>query len=294
MSSSTVPEDQLLLAANPKLSQADLALYHTNKTKLFKFTIAVCVIYGVLTLALLLLSIFSPRFRLVLGDNIRPFVTTFVICMVVIIVILVFQIIYFQPTVLTSSVYDNDICPDFWQLVPTSPSDPIYQNASSNMKGLLQYHCEPNSNVWLTYNLMDVNSRGTDQIGNGQYYANYYGQKAHLLDGSQRSTDYSYTDIDYKTVLSSSNVTNPKALKSLVFDASGNANNGYMTSLTNNNSGTASYGNIGSSNLLCSRLYPSYLGTKNATDTQFNNIPNALNCTMAEACGIPWTNLCGK
>lgn len=294
MSSSTVPGDQLLLAANPKLSQADLALYHTNKAKLFKFTIAICVIYGVCTLTLLLLSVISPRFRAIFGENIRPFITTFVICMVIIIVILVFQIIYFKPTVLTSNIYDNDVCPDFWQLVPTSPNDPIYRNAASNVQGLLQYHCKPNTNVWLPYNLMDTTSRGSDSIGGHQYYANYYGQKVHLLDGSQRHTVDSYTDIDYKTVFNTSNITNIQALQSLVFDASGNANNGYMTSLTNNNSGTASYGNIGSSNLLCSRLYPSYLGTKNATDSKFNSMPNTLNCTMAEACGIPWTNLCGK
>ena len=206
MASNPVPEDQLLLAANPKLSQADLALYHTNKTKLFKFTIAICVIYGIITLALLLLSVFSPRFRAVLGDNVRPFVTTFVICMLIIIVILVFQIIYFQPAVLTSNIYDNDICPDFWQLVPTLESDPIYQNASSNVKGLLQYHCEPNSNVWLPYNLKDTISRGTDTIGSGSYYANYYGQKVHLLDGSQHATATSYTDIDYNTVFNTSNI----------------------------------------------------------------------------------------
>ena len=279
--STLTPEDLQLLAANPALTQGDIQTYHVNKVKLFKFTIAICAIYGSFTLLLILLSIFYPQINTLYGVDIKPFIITFIVCMIIVISILVIIIVGFKPLPLSEKIYDNDICPDYWTLVPTNTKDDlIYRNAASNIQPLLQYQCVPDSNVWQMY----TNINGASTSGTNPYGLNVYGLDTHGKQMNNNNISTSYV------VTNNSNTINQYAFNNLIGTQ---GTNGTLTSLTNTG-GASSYANIGASNLLCDRVFPNYLAAMNAQDSTLQPTPNALSCTYASACGIPWTNLCGN
>lgn len=101
---------------NPDLSDNDIKAFNINKGVWFKSTIAVCVIYGVVALGLLLLIIFSPPSSKFLTEDFRIFSLTFIGGIIFTIVLLVIQIMSFKPKILHPSPYDRDMCPDYWTL----------------------------------------------------------------------------------------------------------------------------------------------------------------------------------
>jgi hypothetical protein len=146
--STSQTSDQLLLKANPKLSAEDIKSYKVKKAQLFKFTVALCAIYGVIAFILLMVTLFTSQGNLIFTQEIRPFTITFIGGIVFVIILLIIQIMSFKPIALTVNSYDRDICPDFWKLTPTPDSDSTYSGADREMKGFYQYQCKPDPNVY--------------------------------------------------------------------------------------------------------------------------------------------------
>ena len=271
---STTSEDQFLLKNNPNLSAADLQSYHTKKTQLFKLTIAICAIYGTITLVVLLLTLFSSKGSQLFTDDIRPFTLTFVGGMIFVIILLIIQIKTFKPRVLTTSPYDGDICPDYWKLVKTNKTtDPILTNIDPSMLGLFQYKCVPDNTIYNTYR-SDIDATATAAA------INPYGQ---TIAGT--------TPNQYTLSTVNSNLLVPKSgLNKLV----GTGTNGYLTKLPANVPGVSGgSGGFGANQIRCDEVFPNYLANKNASDPDLQQ-SNALAQAYAQQCGIPWTNLNGN
>jgi hypothetical protein len=246
--------DQLLLKANPKLSAEDIKSYKVKKAQLFKFTVAICAIYGVIAFILLMITLFTSQGNLIFTQEIRPFTITFIGGIIFVIILLIIQIMSFKPIALTVNSYDRDICPDFWKLTPTPSSDTTLSSANAETKGLYQYQCTPDTSIYNTY---IPNSTGSS--------VNAYGQTiVGTAEGSQSTTKY-------LTLSANTESTDPR--KKLI-----------------NLIGT----DVGSSNLRCDQVFPNYLANKNANDDDIKSQPNALACAYANACGIPWANVCGN
>ena len=143
--------DQLLLKNNPSLTNADIKTYNVKKAKLFKLTISICAIYGTLAIVILLLTLFSSQGSQIFTEEVRPFTLTFVGGMIIVIILLIIQIVSFKPIALSTSTFDKDRCPDFWKLVQTPTNDPVYSNATNDIKQLLAYKCVPDTNILQTY-----------------------------------------------------------------------------------------------------------------------------------------------
>jgi len=253
---------------NPNISVADMQAYTVKKTNLFKFTIALCAIYGVLSLIMLMISLFTAKGNQIFTEEIRPFTITFAGGTIFILILLILQIYSFKPVSLTVSSYDRDICPDFWTLTGTPKNDPVLANAKlqiPNKTGLFQYQCVPNSSI---YNMYQGTTAGS--------MTNAYGQTIAGSVGSQ------YT-------LKTLNTTNLQSTDPRVKLVGSDGLSGVMTGLTN-----AGVINYGTSNLQCDKIFPNYLANQNASDTDIQGTPNALACAYASACGIPWTNVCGE
>ena len=275
MSTTTDPDKQLL-ADNPKLTQADITSYNVKKKQLFKFTIATCIIYGIITLLIFVLTILNPKINQLFSVDVRPFTMTFVGGMIFVIIVLIYQVYTFKPVALTVSSYDIDICPDFWKLVPTlTSSDPVYLNASSNIQGLLQYQCVPDSNVWQTY-------RTKNTIGAINY--NPYGQSNYETGLHGLNTLHTTINTNGSVGAFGNSITNTNALSGLVGSS---GLNGTLTSLNTS---------LGTSNLRCDQVFPTYLANQNAIASATDStLPtNAYACAYAQACGIPWTGVCGN
>ena len=251
--------DQLLLQDNPNLSSADIKTYRFKKGQLYKLTIAICVIYGIVAFSVLIITLFTNKGNQIFTEEIRPFTLTFVGGMIFVITILIIQIYNFKPKAYTVSTYDRDICPDFWKIVPTPSSDPDYSRASPSDKGLLKYKCVPDNSIL-----------NTTRVATAATSMNPYNQKIN----------------ENNTV--SNTITNfsPSApLDLATTKLIGNAgNNGYVTNIN----GLSNY------TLQCDKLFPNYLSNKNNTDTDLQQTPNALSCAYAKACGIPWSGQCGQ
>jgi hypothetical protein len=174
MSSSTA--DQLLLKNNPQLSQADINTYNINKARLFKFTIATCVIYGVVALGVLIITILSDAGNMLFTEEIRPFTLTFTGGMIFVIILLIIEILTFKPKALTINTFDKDICPDYWTLQNTPSSDLYYQQASAQEKSLYQYKCVPNKNMLnINHSISSTSTPSANQV-------NSYGQNTTNLN----------------------------------------------------------------------------------------------------------------
>ena len=160
---------QLLLKANPKLSAEDIKSYKVKKAQLFKFTVALCAIYGVIAFILLMITLFTSQGNLIFTQEIRPFTITFIGGIIFVIILLIIQIMSFKPIALTVNSYDRDICPDFWKLTPTPNNDPSLTAADAATKGLYQYQCTPDTSVYpsstisstKTLNLTNLDSTDT-------------------------------------------------------------------------------------------------------------------------------------
>lgn len=253
----TSEADQLLLKNNSKLSQADINTYNINKQRLFRFTIATCIIYGVIALAVLIITILSDTGNKLFTEEIQPFTLTFTGGMIFVIILLIVQIVTFKPKALTINTFDKDICPDFWKLVPTdTTNDTNYTSANTDAKNFMKYKCVPNNNI------LNINHQST----NSGPPKNSYGQS---FSGG-----------------ATNNIGNGNTQVSL----NANPDNLALTKLIAANDFAAGVGNT---TLQCNNVYPNYLAYKTTSDKDIQNTPNALACEYAKQCGIPWTSQCG-
>ena len=271
--------DQLLLKNNPSLTNADIKTYNVKKAKLFKLTISICAIYGTLAIVILLLTLFSSQGSQIFTEEVRPFTLTFVGGMIIVIILLIIQIVSFKPIALSTSTFDKDRCPDFWKLVQTPTNDPVYSNATNDIKQLLAYKCVPDTNILQTYrpaaNAVDASAATPSAAAVAARNAiNPYGQ-------SIKGTGLNM--LTYKTVDGDSNNI---PLTKLIGT---NGNNGLLTQFN------TLYGSpLSTSNLRCDQVFPNYLANKNVNDTDIQDTPNVLACEYAKQCGIPWTSQCGN
>lgn len=129
-------------AKNPGLSVSDIQRYNINKSNYFAGTIAVCVIYGVFSLVLLLLTVFSPAGSQLLTDTFRTFTITFIIGMILAIILLTIMVVSYKPKKLSANPYDAQMCPDYWSLEETSITSDNYIHASLTNQSLMDYTCK--------------------------------------------------------------------------------------------------------------------------------------------------------
>lgn len=237
------------------LTESELKLFQVQKTRLFKGTIAVCGVYGGVALLLLLVAVFDTRGRAVLTDVLLPFVITFVSAMVLIIIFLVIQITSYKPTRLQQGVYDADVCPDYWTLEKTPPTD-IPSTASDADKYLMRYRCVPDKKVYAPEYKVDTNStNGFSKITTGSGITNIYNQKV------------------------DTNSTNPNQLRFW-------KHNDDIDGL-----GKAALAMYSTQNQLqCDKVYPALLASRDITLNK--NTPNKLRCKYTEKCGISWSAVC--
>lgn len=241
----------------------ELKAYEINKKKLFKGTIAVCVVYGVFAVMLLLIALLNTRGREILAGDLMPFVVTFVASMVLIIIFIVVLVLSFKPKKMQSDLYDPDSCPDYWKMEET-PETEIPNDVSDEEKFLMKYRCVPDTNIYD----MQAKWNGTELIpnstGSSTPFTNVYNQNV-IKQGEKHYA--------YKPISGTNNVST--ALK--------NASQTMYKSFGDNNLPSLS-------NLRCDIVYPAYLAAEDVKT--FENRPNTLRCAYANTCGIPWTTVC--
>lgn len=101
------------------LTEKDLKVFEAKKSSYFKGSIAVAVVYGVVALVLVLFASFSDTGRQVLATDLKPFVITLVVGILLVIATIAIQLYTLKPIRIKSTSYSGDMCPDFWHLEQT-------------------------------------------------------------------------------------------------------------------------------------------------------------------------------
>ena len=132
---------------DPSLTQTDITTFRRKRIQYFKGTIAVTVVYGVLTVGLFLLAAFTARGREIITGDALPFTIAFVVGITIVVISLVVFVTTAKPVHIPLNIYDGYKCPDYWKLTPTDGA------ALNNVRGLnsqlsygYAYKCVPPKN----------------------------------------------------------------------------------------------------------------------------------------------------
>ena len=255
--------------AQNNFSDAELAAYQIKKGSLFKGTIAVCVIYGVFAVLLLVIAFTDVRGRQMLSEDFLPFTITFVAGMIIVIIMLVIQITTFKPQKFETIMYDRDMCPDYWKAVPATQTEMEAGVGDDTAdQSLKRIKCVPDPDVFaLDY-----------QYGTGT--------NANKFVPIPTTFTNTVTNIYGQTVKSTtSGNVHYKSLPAAGADPN------FDTTLSN--VATSMYGsdsNLGGTVLQCDKVFPALMAKE---DEILNpDKPNALRCKYADLCGINWSSVC--
>lgn len=249
-------DDRQLSAKFPELTDAELAAYKMKRAQLFKGTIAVCVVYGVIALSILLFMWFSATGRAALVIDFSPFMVTFVVGMVVVIATLATAVASFKPQVHRSALYDTPTCPDYWTIRKTPADAKALVNAGTD-KHLMQYQCMPSSRVYDLSMGMTATGMKPYDIDTKIPVTNAFG---HTWNGAAATVPLPPAPADRAD-------RELKTAAATMYDADGH-----------------------SGKLRCDLVYPQLLARDDAT--KFPEAPNTLRCRYAKTCKIPWTSAC--
>lgn len=101
----------------PKLSTYDLTIYNQKAKKVFWGTIAICILYTIIALIMLLGSYMSGKFKYVLLNRFFPFTIVFIVGTILLVSYLYYQVYNFLPIKINrANEYNVLSCPDYWKL----------------------------------------------------------------------------------------------------------------------------------------------------------------------------------
>lgn len=142
-------------------TQIEIDNYQKQRKNLFMSTIIICGIYAVLSLILILLGSFTNIGKELLFITYLPFTIVFIIGSIIIILYFSNKIYEFKPYKLDNNFkYDNNSCPDYWDLIVTPKNEDIIVNTPNDVnQGLFKYTCKASSNIYdKTYMLNKLNN----------------------------------------------------------------------------------------------------------------------------------------
>lgn len=105
------------------LTDKDIKVFEAKKAQYFKGSIAVAVVYGVAALLLILLAALTESGRILLTTNLKPFVITLIIGIIIVIVVMVIQLYALAPKRIETNQFDAQTCPDYWRLEQTPAAE---------------------------------------------------------------------------------------------------------------------------------------------------------------------------
>jgi len=278
-------------------NEKELELFQKEKMDMYKGTFIVCLVYGICAFLLLLIIFYTSWGKEFLYKKMLPFVVTFVVGAIFIIVFLSFTINELKPIKLRNIIdKDSDvICPDYWVLKPinndvkneliSNNDKKIFQDIVSINDDALKYKCELDPNVF--GNLKEYSGM-KNSLYDGK--TQLYKQGKKKITSSKTEPDYLYVekldpsanDQNNQVPYSSDKLENYAKFSSLYKNDStiGNLNNSVvkMDSTAVESTKTP---------LICNVVYPQVLA-KLDKDTPEQN---KYRCEYAKACDIPWTDI---
>ena len=298
-------------------SDDEKTLFHTERYKIYNGTIAVCIIYSVLALFLILIGYFTVWGRDFILGTILPFVVTYIIGKIIIIIILASSVSNYKPQHIDNRVnYDNELCPDYWKLVKVPEEDYKGKFSSNVNENYFSYKCVMDNTILkskdiyekdpIKYDLYtngdNVNSEQSSNIMVNILPATYIPTE---LNENQRKNFREYGlymnnfELGPKTTDANGQATDATYFKNGLNDLNPVGKKVYLYSLPEADPQTPlaaaekSAANVTTYPLACDKVYPLYLSAMDSKNSEENtNEPkNRYRCAYAKTCGIPWTDI---
>ena len=286
---------------------------------LLKSTILTCVLYGVPALILIIATLLSEQFKEILYDNLLPFVITFIVGAIFVILYLSNNIANFKITSIKKDAEYEEaskkiICPDYWKVK-------YVDDAIDGFK----YHCVMDTNIIDKKNtylkndkikLTNISAKTDDILSTTDDKATIRTAKRNSWTSaidSNNDDNHLYRNLQDTDGLSdiiglnNTELSDFKdyAMKMNNYDVSSGtysvitANKIYSTFNTPYIGSSSSVNNIlaGTKStqaeipLVCDRVFPQYLQDKDKLYNETNrDVTNKYTCAYAKACQINWSD----
>lgn len=308
---------------NYVFTEEEMKVYNEERMNIYHGTITVCAIYAGIAFLIILLGYFTEWGRSFLLGTILPFVITYIIGSIVIIIILADWVAKFKPRKIDDRVgYDSDICPDYWHLAENDTSGEPYSKDVN--QHLMKYKCvyDPKIIDKNTINASDPRYKFTnsDDKDNELPHSNEP-EKSHLYvnlndDSANAPTtkenlfggngdkkmplfkDYAMLMHHYKIREDKPAVADNTKTTKYNYDDYVSLATPEKTLTINDGTTIDGSGVIsktkteGEVPLTCDTVYPLYLSAMDIHNSELNRDEpkNVFRCAYAKACGFPWTD----
>lgn len=281
------------------------------KYNAFMGTIAICVVYAIIALAMILYINLTEQGKALYSD-LKPFALTFIFGTLFIIMVVTLMVVYWKPEQATkkeiSDVLRNPLsCPDYYTLSnvnQTGIADKVGQDTLVAFSSNIKYNKDSGRS---DYNIIG----GTDPVDLGNYIID--SDNSNIVAYHKCIADENiYETTQLKTTAKTDFITNNIAThKSDINFTSGITANqkkalaSFTTMYGGNNGGNIIDSNLSAAEYLssypsavrstydCTTVYPEYLAQLDAKEYINNNETGPQNlhrCEWAKACRVPWTS----
>lgn len=273
----------------------EIKAFTNKRSKMFKYTWLLCIFYAVIAIAMLIFATVTEIGKKILFQDMLPFVLTYILGTIVIILYLSHKIYTLKPEKINHRAdYDSELCPDFWNAKYLQDPHQIDDQNHSYLNVNLDPH------LFIQKCSMDPNLINKNRI---KSLDDALGDKKKQFEIKQNGD--LYIDLNYDTTGSNTqikNLTNLKDDKDIDTFKKAAANMaGYSiigSNLIKNNNfafkdkDDHNYDARNTVPLVCNNLYPMYIGYLDEKNNEANpNDPsNKFRCAFANACGYTWTD----
>ena len=180
-----------------RITDYDITIYEHRKERIFKGTIAICIIYAFIALLILLTSYMFPTIKFIIFEKFLPFTIVFIVGTILLIVYLFYNILNFNPIKINKNFdYTNISCPDYWKLEYNQELGKYFDSNTINTN-IFNYRCVLDPNVFsktdLYFNQKNkyvADNVGSDAIG----IADGSTSRNHVISYANQSKDSIDTD----------------------------------------------------------------------------------------------------
>lgn len=286
MSSDNNNTDEKLEDILKTLSEDEKNLYISERTKIFKLTIFICALYAFLALLMLIIAFATEWGKKYIYGEMLPFVVTYVIGTIIIIIFLSNEVYNYKPIRTNNSLaYDVDMCPDYWKLenndMDKKPmkdeQGKLYLSETVN-QGAFKYKCVLDEKLFNTTELKNRDIKYKLNVDKKLY--------VELNENTSNLTNIPETKVaqmdrfkEYSAIMTGYSFDkNTRALT---------VNNAYSFS----NLSSTPFTTLNNGPLQCDIVFPYYLSQMDIENKQKypDEPPNRYRCAYANACGVDWT-----
>jgi hypothetical protein len=131
-----------------RITDYDMTIYEHRKERIFKGTIAICMLYAFIALLIVLTSYMYPTIKFIIFEKFLPFTIVFIVGTILLIIYLFYNILNFKPIKINKNFdYTNISCPDYWKLEYNQELGNYFDSNTINTN-IFNYRCVLDPNIF--------------------------------------------------------------------------------------------------------------------------------------------------